>query len=85
MSGVNNLDKSMEAILSNLDNDENSRQMEELIQANHELMEENEKLKAKIIEASGSVSNSYDASGDMAKKQTVSDNLHAEMVIELNE
>ena len=29
----------MEAILSNYDNDEKSRQMEELIQANHELLE----------------------------------------------
>ncbi len=75
----------MEAILSNLDNDENSRQMEELIQANHELMEENEKLKVKIVEASSSVQDPNMASGDLAKKQTVSDNLHAEMVIELNE
>ena len=39
MNGQNNLDRSMEAILSNYDNDETSRQMEELIQANHELME----------------------------------------------
>ena len=34
-----NLDKSMEAILSNYDNDETQRQLEELSQANQELME----------------------------------------------
>lgn len=53
MNGQNNLDRSMEAILSNYDNDETSRQMEELIQANHELMEQNEQLKEQLTEALG--------------------------------
>ena len=35
----------MQDILSNYDNDEKSRQMEELSQANHELLEQNEKLR----------------------------------------
>ena len=42
-----NLDRSMELILSNYDDkDESSRQFEELSQANHDLLEQNEQLKA---------------------------------------
>lgn len=48
MNGQNSLDRSMEAILSNYDNDEKQRQMEELIQANHDLMEQIESLKAQL-------------------------------------
>jgi hypothetical protein len=54
MNGQNDLNRSMEAILSNYDNDETSRQMEELIQANHELMEQNEDLKQKVLETQAS-------------------------------
>ena len=39
----------MELILSNYDDkDENSRQIEELSHANHELLEQNEKLKKQL-------------------------------------
>ena len=40
----------MEAILSNYDDDEKSRQMEELIQANHDLMNDKERLKQELGE-----------------------------------
>ena len=49
----NNLDRSMELILSNYDDkDENSRQYEELSQANHDLLEQNERLKAQLEQSS---------------------------------
>ena len=59
--------------------------MEELIQANHELMEQNEQLKEQLTEALGQASDSQNDPSGSGKKQTVSDSLHAEMVIELNE
>ena len=65
-------------ILSNYDNDEKSRQMEELIQANHELLEQNEKLKKDMNEAA-------EKSNTPQKATAADENLHAEMVIELNE
>lgn len=46
----NNLDRSMEAILSNYDDDEKSNQIEELVQANHDLMEQVERLKRDLVE-----------------------------------
>ena len=43
----------MELILSNYDDkDENSRQIEELSQANHDLLEQNERLKAQLDQSS---------------------------------
>lgn len=81
----NNLDRSMELILSNYDDkDENSRQYEELSQANHDLLEQNERLKAQLEQSSAlSSARTKESSGPKDKKQD--ENLHAEMVIELNE
>ena len=89
----NNLDRSMELILSNYDDkDENSRQIEELSQANHDLLEQNERLKAQLEQSSGGGSHSPDkgvvnTSGAAAKGKATEEeeNIHAEMVIELNE
>ena len=80
----------MEAILSNYDDDETTRQMEELIQANHELMESNEKLKAQLAEKTAQIDavhlSGASLDGTPAGNQASNvDNLHAEMVIELNE
>ena len=78
----------MQDILSNYDNDEKSRQMEELSQANHELLEQNEKLRrdmdAAEEEANFQIPTSQGTS-NTKKQQAANDNLHAEMVIELNE
>ena len=47
----------MELILSNYDDkDENSRQIEELSHANHELLEQNEKLKEQLEHVSANSS-----------------------------
>ena len=81
----NNLDRSMELILSNYDDkDENSRQYEELSQANHDLLEQNERLKAQL-EQSSALSSGQTKESSGAKDKKEDENLHAEMVIELNE
>lgn len=71
--------------------------MEELIQANYELMEQNEKLKRDMVTKEdqyqaetdagvGKTSEKGSTKGNLnTKKQAESDSLHAEMVIELNE
>lgn len=60
--------------------------MEELIQANTELLEQNEKLKKQLADKD----DEDDATdllggGGGAKKQNMNSTMHAEMVIELND
>ena len=80
----------MEAILSNYDNDEKSRQMEELIQANHELLEQNEKLKQEIddmeVKSMKNTEPLIATSSSMRRNfAPPDDKMQADLVIELNE
>ena len=63
--------------------------MEELIQANNELLEHNESLKKQLAEKDGSGNGLQDGADSLDSKRRGaagdSSNLHAEMVIELNE
>ena len=60
--------------------------MEELIQANHELLEQNEKLKRDMDEAEEQANSRVHSDQPQKKHSAANDNnLHAEMVIELNE
>ena len=63
--------------------------MEELIQANNELLEQNESLKKQLAEKDGADADPQDGAGvpDGKKRGAAADSssLHAEMVIELNE
>ena len=62
--------------------------MEELIQANHDLMEQNEKLKKEAAESEHQLqlqANADPEAAKQSKQKAASDSLHAEMVIELNE
>ena len=74
----------MEEILSNYDNEETQHQIEELIQANNDLLEQNENLKKQLADRDGE-DDANDLLGSGAKKQNVNEKMHAEMVIELND
>ena len=79
----------MEHILSKYDNDdEKDQQIEELAQANHELLSINEDLKKEAIQRSMHARDSTNSklfnSGDQAQIEQ-NNALHTEMVIELND
>ena len=85
MNVQSSLDRSMEAIIGEYSKDETQKQLEELIQANHDLIEENEKLKQQVAQK-GEDDQDSNAPGEKdSSSKKVNDNLHAEMVIELNE
>ena len=76
----------MEEILSNYDNEETQRQIEELIQANNELLEQNEKLKKQLADKENEDDDATDLLGGRSSAMNkVNEKLHAEMVIELND
>lgn len=60
--------------------------MEELIQANTELLEQNEKLKKQLADKDvEDDATDVLGGGGGAKKQNMNSTMHAEMVIELND
>lgn len=59
--------------------------MEELIQANTELLEQNEKLKKQLADKDDEDDATDLLGGGGAKKQNMNSTMHAEMVIELND
>ena len=81
------LDRSMEHLLSKYENgDEKDQQIEELAQANQELLLINEELKKRVSEQGTKSSQGGMLSGRTANKQIEQNNaLHTEMVIELND
>ena len=81
------LDRSMEHLLSKYENgDEKDQQIEELAQANQELLLINEDLKKRISEQGAKSSQGGMLSGRTANRQIEQNNaLHTEMVIELND